>query len=157
MIRPAALALAVLASVLPAYGLENPGLAQSHTIHTGGYEFEVDTVSNFHVTNHEFDADEKRLTLLIDSNADENISEIIIPANLIGGNLTFHLDGEQIHPRVSVGEEVSFIVAEFPGRGEHRLDIVGTTYLPEFGTVAILVLAASMIALAACRSKLFVN
>ncbi len=39
------------------------------------------------------------------------------------------------------------IFLEFEGKGIHKLEVIGTTYLPEFAEVASLVLASSMIGL----------
>ena len=138
----------------PAYGLDNPGLKQDFTIETGGYEFEVTTISNFDITDYEFNKDEKRLTFFIFSAVSENLSEIVIPTNLINGNFTFYLDYEEIKPKVIITDTISFITVEFPGPGPHKLDIIGTTYLPEFADIAILVLATSMFGLILVKSKL---
>ena len=55
------------------------------------------------------------------------------------------------------GKNLSFIAMEFDGSGKRRLDIVGTTYLPEFG-VAILVLVISLSGLILLRGRrLFIN
>lgn len=110
---------------------------------TGGYEFEVTAVANFAVTGHEFDADGKRLTLHIDSRASSGLAEIAVPSDLIGGNLTFHLDGEEVRPRVLQGAGEAVAVLEFEGAGERRLDIVGTTYLPELPAAALALAAAT--------------
>ena len=137
----------LLLVILPsAFGqfFDNPGLRQTLPINTGGYDFEVITVSNFDVTEFEFSEDDKRLTLFINSGVQENISEIQIPINLINGNFTFYLDDEEIFPNVRSNNEISFIVVEFAGNGTYQLDIIGTTYLPEFADVAPFVLATSL-------------
>ena len=138
---------------MPVYGLETPGIKQSFNIETDGYEFEVDTTSNFDITDHEFDKDEKRLTFFINSGAENNLSEIVIPTNLINGNFTFYLNEEEIFPKVKSSEQISFITLEFPGDGIHKLDIIGTTYLPEFSEIAMLVLATSMFGLIFLKNK----
>ena len=145
---------------MPAYGLERPGLVERFDVQTGGYEFEVSATSNFSIKSHEFDADEKRITLFLESGVENNLSEISIPENLIGGNFTFYLDDEEIFPRVLAGQDSAFIIVEFAGPGDHRLDIIGTTYLPEFAEIAMLVLATSMFAIiikGRALKKLFVN
>lgn len=139
--------------IVPAYGLDNPGLKQSFTIETGGYEFEVVSTSNFEITDHEFDKDEKRLTFFINSGIENNLSEVVIPTNLINGNFTFYLNEEEIFPNVKTSEKISFITLEFPGVGIHKLDIIGTTYLPEFSEIAMLVLATSMFGLIFLKGK----
>jgi len=143
------LLLAVVASMLflsPAFGQlsDKTGWKQYFEIQTGGYEFVVGTTSNFDVTNYEFDKDEKRLTLFLNSGLENNLAEIEIPKNLINGNFTFFLNEQEIFPKVRGNEKISFIVLEFPGTGVHKLDIIGTTYLPEFSDIAPLVLATSL-------------
>lgn len=144
-----AAAAAALAAHAPAavHALDDPGLRQVVAVHTGGYEFEVVATSTFAVTGHEFSAEEKRLTLHIEGAVSENLAEITIPSDLIGGNLTFHLDGEPVQARVRNGSGIAFATIEFSGGGSHTLDIVGTTYLPEFAASAA-VLAASVAAAA---------
>ncbi len=142
-----ALAGLLLLAAIPAYGFENPGLKQTLGVDAGGYEFVVDTVSNFDITAHEFDPDKKTLTFFISSTIRDNLSEVTIPSDLIGGNFTFYLDGEEIFPRVVGSPTASLVIVEFEGTGAHRLDIIGTTYLPEFSEIAVLVLASSMIGL----------
>lgn len=151
----ALLAAASLAAAAPheAHALDDPGLRQAIAVHTGGYEFEVVATSTFAVTGHEFSAEEKRLTLDIEGAVSENLAEITVPSNLIGGNLTFYLDGEPIPARVRNGSGIAFATVEFPGGGSHTLDIVGTTYLPEFGAASAVVLAvAAAAAVAAARA-----
>ena len=46
-----------------------------------------------------------------------------------------------------MNDEIAFIFLEFEGKGIHKLEVIGTTYLPEFAEVAPLVLASSMIGL----------
>lgn len=141
--------------VFPASALETPGLIQTFTIETGGYSFDVKTTSNFDVTDHEFSAEEKRLTLFINSGLENNLSEIIIPTNLINGNFTFYLNEQEIFPTVKTSDTISFITVKFPGDGVHRLDIIGTTYLPEFQEIAMLVLATSLFGLIFLKGRIW--
>ena len=124
---------------------DKTGFVQRLSIETDGYNFEVETVSSFDITDYEFNSDEKRLTMFISSTVQNNLVEIQIPKNLINGNFTFYLNDEQIEAVVKGNEQISFITLEFPGDGFHKLDIIGTTYLPEFSTIASLVLATSLI------------
>ena len=158
--RPALVlaAIAAAAAAWPAapgaHALDDPGLRQPIAVHTGGYEFEVVVTSTFAVSGHEFSAEEKRLTLLIDGAVSENLAEIVVPSNLIGGNLTFYLDGEPVPARVRAGGDIAFATVEFSGGGSRTLDIVGTTYLPEFGAASVAVLAAAVAAAAAASRRL---
>ncbi len=85
------------------------------------------------------------MTIFITTTVKNNLAEFQIPKNLINGNFTFYLDDEEVFPIVQSNEKISFITIEFPGNGLHKLDIIGTTYLPEFSEIAPLVLATSML------------
>ena len=131
----------------PAFGQvsDKTGLKQEFTIETGGYDFVVDVVSNFNIENVDFSSDEKKLTLYLSSGLENNLAEIQIPINLINGNFTFFLNEQEIFPTVKSNEKISFITVEFEGDGKHKLEIIGTTYLPEFAEIAPLVLGISLI------------
>jgi len=122
-----------------AYGqsFDRAGMLNRFDVETGGYNFEVETVSNFDVTDYEFSSEDKRLTFFISSNVKNNLVEIQIPINLIDGNFTFYLNDQEIEADVKTSERISFITLEFPGSGFHKLDIIGTTYLPEFSAVML--------------------
>jgi hypothetical protein len=126
---------------------DTPGLIQKFEIETGGYHYEVQTISNFDVQEVELSSDEKKLTLFIKSALVNNLSEIQIPVNLINGNFTFFLNDQEFFPDVKTTERISLITAEFQGVGLHKLEIIGTTYLPEFSEIAPLVLATSIFGL----------
>jgi len=129
------------------------GLAHHLPVETGGYIFEVESVANFDITDYEFSSEEKRLTIFISSTVSNNIGEFQIPKNLINGNFTFYLNDEEIFPDVKTNEQISFITVEFPGSGFHQLEIIGTTYLPEFSEIAPLVLAMSLFGILFLRIK----
>ena len=139
---------------------DTPGLVNRLPVETGGYIFEVITVSSFDIPDYQFSSEEKRLSLIISTSVSNNLAEIQIPKNLINGNFTFFLNGQEISADVKTNEKISFITIEFPGNGTHKLDIIGTTYLPEFSEVLPLVLAMSMFGilfLNKIRKKLFIN
>ena len=124
---------------------DKTGLVNRLPIETGGYNFEVVVTASFDIPRYEFNSDEKRLTIFITTTVKNNLGEFQIPINLINGNFTFYLDDEEVFPVVLSNEKISFITIEFPGNGLHKLDIIGTTYLPEFSEIAPLVLATSML------------
>ncbi len=142
--------------VIPAaYGQlsDRTGLKQVFTIETGGYSFPVEIVSNFNVEETAFSAEEKKLTLHVFSSLQNNVAEIQIPKNLINGNFTFFVNGTEIFPNVQTNEQISFVFMEFAGNGTNKIEIIGTTYLPEFSAVAPLVLASSLAGLLILKRK----
>jgi hypothetical protein len=124
---------------------DKTGFKQNFIIETGGYEFPVDVTSSFDVQRLEFSSDDKRLTLHINSGVEQNLAEIQIPKNLTNGNFTFFLDEQEIFPVVQTNNKISFITIEFNGTGIHKLDVIGTTYLPEFSGIAPLILSVLLI------------
>jgi len=116
----------------PAYGQllsDATGLVNRLDVETGGHIFEVEVVSNFEISDFEFDVDEKRLTLYIASGLKNNLGEIQIPLELLGGNFTFNLNDQQFFPKIKSNEKISFVTLNFTGTGDNKLDIFGSTYL----------------------------
>ena len=143
------LLLSMIITIPSALGLvlseEGTGLKHTYIVQTGGYDFPVEVTGNFDVTDLSFNKDMKTITLYIDSSLDYNLLEILMPKNLINGEFTFLLDDSEEFPLVSMDNDNSFVTIEFEGIGEHTLEIIGTTYLPEFAEVAPIVLATSLI------------
>ena len=127
-----ALYVALLFIVTPVYGSslsDTTGLVNRLDVQTGGHAFEVKTTSNFDISTFEFDKDDKKLTLYISSGLENNLGEVILPRNLLGGNLTFYLNGQEYVPHVQTNENISFVTLNFTGIGDNTLDIIGTAYL----------------------------
>ena len=115
--------------VTPAFGQllsDATGLIKRLDVEAGGYTFEVKTVSNFNVLEHEFDKDEKRLTIFINSGLENNFGEIIIPQMLLSGNFTFYLNDMEFNPKIKSNDKISFITLNFTGTGNHKIDIIAT-------------------------------
>ena len=130
--------IALLFLLTPAYGQllsDATGLVNRLDVQTGGYSFEVKIVSNFDIPNFEFDEDEKKLTLYMNSGLENNLGEVMIPQNLIGGNMTFYLNDLEYFPNVNTNEKISFLILNFTGSGENKLEIFGTTYLSGLGKI----------------------
>ncbi len=108
---------------------DTTGLVNRLDIQTDGHTFEVETVSNFDITNYEFDSDEKTLTLYINSGLEKSLTDILIPRNLLDGNFTFYLNDQELFPKVRNNEKISFVTMNFTGIGNHTLAIIGTNYL----------------------------
>ena len=123
--------LLLLLIVNPAFGAlsDATGLLNRLDIETSGHTFEVETVANFDVQDFNFDKDKKRLTLYIDSGLENNLGEVLIPQNLLGGNFTFYLNDQEFFPKIKSNEKISFITLNFTGSGNNELEIFGTTYL----------------------------
>jgi hypothetical protein len=108
---------------------DTTGLINRLEIQTSGHIFEIKLTSNFDIDNFIFNKDQKELTLYLESNLENNLSEIIIPKNLLSGDFTFFLNDQEIFPKVQSNEIISFITLEFSGSGTHIVKIIGTEYL----------------------------
>jgi len=121
--------LVLLLVITSAYGQplsDATGLVNRLDVETGGHTFEVKIVSNFDVIEHEFDKDEKRLTIFINSGLENNLGEIIIPRLLLSGNFTFYLNDMQYNQKTKSNDRISFITLNFTGTGDNKIDIIAT-------------------------------
>ncbi len=112
----------------PAFGAlsDATGLVNRLDVDAGGYTLEVKVVANFDVIDHEFDKDEKRFTIFIDSGLENNLGEIIIPKILLDGNFTFYLNDIQLNQKIKSNDRISFITLNFTGVGNNKIDIIAT-------------------------------
>ena len=129
------LVLLSVVTVTPVYGQlsDATGFVHNLDVSASGYVFPVQVVANFGIPDFTFNEEEKTLTLFISSSLDNNLGEVILPKELLGGNLTFSLNGEAYHPTVRDNQKISFITLNFIGSGENTMTITGTTHL--FGLV----------------------
>ncbi len=117
---------------IPVYGQplsDSTGFVNRLDVQSGGHNFEVKLVSNFHVSDFDFSNDEKRLTLFISSSLENNLGDLVLPQNLLGGNLTFYLNGEKYMPITRTTQTISFVTLNFTGSGDNSLEIFGTSSL----------------------------
>jgi len=129
----------------PAFAdLEYPGIKWEWKINAANYTYIVTTVSNYDMKNVTLNSDNKELIFTGNSTHTNNIAEIEIPSNLIGGSLTVTQDGKQISPIVINGTSSSTIMLKFNQTGITTTNVLGTTYLPEFGVISALVLVISI-------------
>ncbi|AJM92072.1 CFI-box-CTERM domain-containing protein [Nitrosopumilus piranensis] len=121
----------LLLIVSPVFGQlsDKTGLLTRLDVDVSGHTFEVVTVSNFKILDHEFDKDEKRLTIFANSGLENNLGEVTIPKNLLGGNFTFYLNDVQVTQESKSNNRISFITLNFTGTGDNKIDIIGTNAL----------------------------
>ncbi|MBI3640718.1 MAG: hypothetical protein HY223_10505 [Thaumarchaeota archaeon] len=129
----------------PAFAnLEYPGIKWEWKIKTANYTYIVTTVSNYDMKTVTLNSDNKELIFIGNSTHAGNIAEIVIPRNLIGGSLTVTQDGKQISPIMINGTDSSTIILKFNQTGTTTVNVLGTTYLPEFGGISTLVIVFSI-------------
>jgi hypothetical protein len=129
----------------PAFAdFNHPGIRWEWKIKTVNYTYVVTTVSNYDMKDVTLNSDNKELIFTGNSTHTDNISEIQIPRNLIGGSLTITQDGKQISPIIINGTDSSTIMLKFNQTGITTTNVLGTTYLPEFGGISTLVMLVSI-------------
>ena len=124
--------------VAPAYGQllsDATGLVNRLDIEIGGHNFEVEVVSNFEIVGFDFDDEKKKLILYIESGLENNLGEVIIPQQILSGELTFYLNDEEIFPKINYSERISFVTLEFLGVGNHTIEILDATSLNSLSTL----------------------
>ena len=119
---------------LDAFGLDlspsDIGFVNKYMISTDGYNFEIIFTSNFLISSHAFSANDNMIQFNIESGLEEeNIGEIIIPREMLDGEFTMLLDGEEISAQVNKTNKSSVVSIKFDGKGKHTLDITATNYL----------------------------
>ncbi len=105
---------------------DTTGLVFRFDVETGGSVFEIETTSNFNVLDHEFDKDEHRLTLFVNSSLENNLGELFIPKSLLGGDFTFYLNDNEFDPTIKSNDKISFITLNFTGLGKNKIDVIAT-------------------------------
>ena len=129
----------------PAFAdLSYPGIKWEWKINAANYTYIVTTVSNYDMKNVTLNSVNKELIFTGNSTHTDNIAEIEIPSNLIGGSLTVTQNGKQISPIKINGTGSSTIILKFNQTGIITTNVLGTTYLPEFGGVSALILIMSI-------------
>jgi len=123
--------------------LNHPGIKWDWNLKAGNYTFDVVTVSNYDMKNVTFNHINKELIFTGNSTYTDNIAEIEIPHNLIGGNLTVAQNGKAISTIIIPGKDSYTIILKFNQTGPTTTTVVGTTYLPEFSGIAPLVMMVS--------------
>ena len=121
----------LLLVISPAFGAlsDRTGLTTHFDIETAGHSYEIESTSNYDISDYEFNKDEKRLTIFVTSGLENNLGELIIPRILLAGNFTFYLNDLEFNPNIRTNEKISFITLNFNGTGNNKIDIFATDVL----------------------------
>ena len=134
------------ATTIPApKSLDHPVIKWDWQIKAENYTFDVTTVSNYDMQNVTFNKINNELVFTCNSTHDGNIAEIEIPHNLIGGTLTLSQAGKPISAIIIPGTDSSTVMLKFNQTGLTATSIMGTTSLPEFSSIASLVMIISLV------------
>ena len=108
------------------------GLKYTFPVKTDERTFTIEATGNLHVSNLNFDKNDKSITLDITSSIENNILEVVIPKSLISGDFKFYLDDTELFPKFTKGKNSIFVTIEFSALGDHEIKLQGTTYLDIF-------------------------
>ncbi len=106
---------------------ENSGFLTRLDISIGPDIHEVRVVTNSGVNDFKFDAGDNQLTLFVTSQLESSLAEMVIPQDLLGGELAFHLNGQEFFPAVRSNGQMLFVVMNFTGAGENEITVTGTS------------------------------
>ena len=126
------LLLVLLVSLPTALGIplsDKTALKFTFPVSVEEHNFVVEVAGNMSVERFDFSGDEKMIILELQSSIQDNILEMTVPKTLLGGELTFLLDGNEALTNVKQGSSVTFITVEFSGTGAHVLQVIGSTHL----------------------------
>ena len=105
------------------------GLINRINIQISDHDFEVVLTANFDLLDYNFNKNEKQLILYVDNGLENNLGEIVIPANLLSGDFRFYLNDQEFFPKIQSDEKVNFITMTFTGLGNNVIKISSTESL----------------------------
>ena len=123
------------------------------TINAEGKDFDFkfgfeDSGIMFNVNDMVFDQEGKSLKILANNPTNDFVRfELSIPHEFLNGNMTTLMDGElrtDFDQRHVLGHSIT--VFKLPP-GEHTIEITGTSAIPEFQTMAMMILMISIVVL----------
>ncbi|HEX5457903.1 MAG TPA: MG2 domain-containing protein [Candidatus Nitrosotalea sp.] len=114
-----------------------------------GKDFDVEVASNSTTVNNiNFDEQNKKLSFTVQGDTGtKGVTQITIPKSLLNGDLTVMIDGHamaQTDVVKTVDTDTETTLELNYHHSTHQIDIVGTNAIPEFSTVASLVLVVSV-------------
>ena len=133
------------------------------TIHAEGKDFDFkfgfeDDGVLFNIKDMIFDQQGKSLKVITENPTNDYVRfELKIPHEFLNGNMTTLMDGElrtDFHQRHILGHSIT--VFKLPP-GEHTVEIIGTSAIPEFQTIVMFVMLLSMLPVILLRKQLMLK
>lgn len=130
----------------------------SMSVKAEGHDFDVQVASNStSVGNLNFDEQNKKLSFTVQGDAGtKGVTEVTIPKSLLSGDLTVMIDGRamaQSDVVETASTDTQTTLELNYHHSTHQIDIVGTSAVPEFSSLASLVLVASILAVVVLSYK----
>ena len=132
-------------------GKDGQETAMSSLVVEGAEESVSYTITGGDVISMAPNVDDKSLVIAIDSTEDGSIT-LTLPKSVIDGIFMVLVDGEEWDSDMSKTDSATTVTIEF-GAGTEEIELFGTFVIPEFGTIAALVLAVAIISIIAVTSR----
>ena len=120
-------------------------------------DYDVKVATNSTVKDVKFNGDQKKVSVTVEGQSGtKGVSHISIPKSMVSGNFMVMIDGKAVandqvivtqHTETETEVEVNY------NHSIHTIDVVGTQAVPEFGTVAVLILTVAILSIVAISSK----
>lgn len=123
-------------------------------------DFDVKVATNSTVNSVKFNGDQKKVSVMVEGESGtKGVSHISIPKSMVSGEFKVMIDGKAVANDQIVltsNTEAETEVEVNYNHSVHTIDVIGTQAVPEFGTIASLILAAAIISIVTvtARSKL---
>ncbi|MCV0429958.1 PEFG-CTERM sorting domain-containing protein [Nitrosopumilus sp.] len=125
------------------------------SIGDGNTHFDVEYKFNRLLANPEINQDQKSITFEIvgQSQSDDHSLELRLPSKLIDGNFILWVDGEKISDYEQVKEgDLNTLFIELT-KDSKILTITGTSIVPEFGSMAMIIFGISIVSMLVLSQK----
>jgi len=136
-------------------GIEFPHNTKNYTITAEGKDFHVYVDAWTAIPlGIEFDQQNKKLVLDVDTSDSYKRAEIFIPHELLDGEFTFFVNGVQ-RTDIETHKEAGYSYIS-PGivTDKTKIEIIGTTAIPEFPVTALVLIASIIASLIVTRTKI---
>ena len=120
----------------------------------------IDRFAEFNVTSVNIDPAQKKLSIEIEKVPNRDKMEVVIPYDLLGDPYTVFANGEMVDmgsissTSGSIYKDYTFARLTVPVDSSiTRIEIMGTTAIPEFGSISMLVMAAGIVSTLVALSR----
>ena len=120
-------------------------------------DFDVKVATNSTINDVKFDGDLKKVSVTVEGESGtKGVSHISIPKSMVSGDLKIMIDGKAVandktvitsHTETETEVEVNY------GHSVHTIDVIGTQAVPEFGTIATMILVVAIVSIIAVSAK----
>jgi regulation of enolase protein 1 (concanavalin A-like superfamily) len=127
--------------------------SSSYSIQGGGSTFPCSILSNSQVSSLTFDQASKQIGFSVTGDAGTSgVCNVTIPTQLLGGTFTVLIDGSP-HPATVTSDATHTSIFFTYSHSTHQVQVIGTSVVPEFPTMAANVLVLAVLALVLLLAK----